>query len=546
MITADYSLTLCKGFIVKKGTSSYSYASESDRHRPYSADADFTVTSSAMKNISAFHPKKGEEYSVAEIAVSFDEFAGVFSQPYNAVILGVTSGDASAKVFGWIDRAEEVSVSAKANTRLFWHIDWWLTALKMGTRTLSLLEGRIKRGPKSLARPDPSEPRMWEIGETAAISNDEVGPWAIGLITESITNSAGISFTTFSVIYWPTGGKITKDGTKYDTVPIGNLYSGYTEEFLNLAPSSILGLWLSPLKPHSGYADIKTGIGNSFAYYKAVSGNIGTESEKTYPGFVLTTNDQSKTIFADPFGTICATLPWGITADTITVKTDVGINGASIYLHLSSDGKNSPGTGKDIQIPLISVPVTSNAMSDYVYSGQRDYDVFTAQLQAEQARKSGIAGAGTSIIGGAVAGAMVGNVAGAALGAIGGAASSIISSEVNYSLAREYSAKEQQAVDRLTSSQIASAVLPGNGRSWYGETWKIVKLVRDPVSKTELETEQAEIGYLTDSQCSDCGAYAAMGGPLKIDGLRVEGLSPEGNKYVQDLFARGVNIDLLE
>ena len=540
----DYSLTLCKGFIVKKGTVSFSYASESDRHRPYSADADFTVTSSAIKNISVFHPKKGEEYTVAEVGVSFDEFAGILTQPFNAVILDVTSGDASAKVFGWIDRAEEISVSAKTNTRLFWHIDWWLTALKMSTRTLSLLEGRIKRGPKSIARPDPSQPRMWEIGESAAISNDEIGPWAIGLISESET-VGDLSFTTFSTIYWPTGGKITIGTIIYPTVSVINMYDGYTEEFLDLAPSSILGLWLSPIKPHSGSASIRTAYGNRFAYYKLKNGNIGAESEKVYPGIVLTTDDLTKTIVADPFGTICATLPWGIAADTITVKTDVGVNGASLYLHLSSDGKNSPGTGKDIQIPLISVPVTSNAMSDYVYSGQRDYDVYTAQLQAEQARKSGIAGAGTSIIGGAVAGAMVGNVAGAALGAIGGAASSLISSEVNYRLTREYSAKEQEAVDRLTSSQIASAILSGNGYSWHGETWKIVKLVRDPVSKTELETEQAEIGYLTDSQCSDCGAYAAMGGPLKIDGLRVEGLSPEGNKYIQDLFARGVNIDLL-
>lgn len=543
MITADYSLTLCKGFIVKKGTASFAYASESDRHRPYSADANFTVTSSAMKNISVFHPKKGEEYSMAEVGVSFDEFAGVLSQPYNAIILGVTSGDASAQVFGWIDRAEEVSVSAKTNTRLFWHVDWWLTALKMSTRTLSLLEGRIKRGPKSIARPEPSEPRMWEIGETAAISNDTIGPWAIGLVAESETIDTK-NYTTFSVIFWPTKGSIMYNKTNYSTIPAAKMYDGYTEEFLNLAPSSILGLWLSPVKPHSGYAAIVIAQ-YDFAYYKTMNGSIGTESEKVYPGITLSTNDQSKTIIADPFGTICATVPWGITADAITIKTDVGVNGASLYLHLSTDGKNSPGTGKDIQIPLISVPVTSNAMSDYVYSGQRDYDVYTAQLQAEQARKSGIAGAGTSIIGGAVAGAMVGNIAGAALGAIGGAASSIISSEVNYGLSREYSAKEQQAVDRLTSSQIASAVLPGNGYSWHNETWKIVKLVRDPVSKAELETEQAEIGYLTDSQCSDCGAYAAMGGPLKIDGLRVEGLSAEGNKYVQDLFARGVNLDLL-
>ena len=75
----------------------------------------------------------------------------------------------------------------------------------------------------------------------------------------------------------------------------------------------------------------------------------------------------------------------------------------------------------------------------------------------------------------------------------------------------------------------------------------IVKLKRDPESLEELETEQSELGYLTDSYKTDCSSIIAAGGGLRIEGLEIKGDIPrEGKNYIASLFARGVHIDLIK
>lgn len=524
------------------GGASREYLSEADRHRPF---GNFHVMrEDAQKVFADVTPRRGEEFTRLELPIGIESLTGIGLPPFNAVIAKTSDG---WTVAGWIDSFQPVSVGAKECTAINWHIDWWITAqLSSASGQLRLLEGRIKRGPKSIARPDPSEPRMWEIVNRRSLSDTAGQPWVLIYFTQSAGDSGT---TTFEIAFWKIGNKI---GT-LNTLTVEQLYHGVTEEYLGIAPSAILGAWLSPVRPCLPTATGVSGVnaGTGYGYCKINAGYLRALDSEIFRHSSAggSTDDMTKTVVADPYGAVLGTVPWGLQFDTVDVGLDIGANGANarVYFAKSDDTyKVFPGCGREIDIPLISVPITSNATSEYVYSGQRDYDVYTAQLQAEQARKSGIANAGTSIIGGAVAGAMVGNAAGAALGAVGGAASSIISSQVTYGLTREYNAKEQQAVDRLTANQIPSAVLSAGGSSWVGSNndWELVTLQRDAISKAELETEQAEIGYLTDSQCYDCGAYVEMGGPLKIEGLRVEGLSPEGNAAVSALFARGVYIDL--
>ena len=62
-----------------------------------------------------------------------------------------------------------------------------------------------------------------------------------------------------------------------------------------------------------------------------------------------------------------------------------------------------------------------------------------------------------------------------------------------------------------------------------------------------VETEQSELGYVTDSYKTDCSPIIAAGGGLRIEGLEIKGDIPrEGKNYISSLFARGVHIDLIK
>lgn len=59
-------------------------------------------------------------------------------------------------------------------------------------------------------------------------------------------------------------------------------------------------------------------------------------------------------------------------------------------------------------IPLPDVPITSNSWSAYVSSGTREYEIRSAEMEAENAMWKGLAGTGNAAMGGAVTGAIKG------------------------------------------------------------------------------------------------------------------------------------------
>lgn len=560
-----YTIKLCKGLVVKSlnADKSYSYASENTFHKPYGKIG--TVTSGTMKTLAGLSVRKGEEFSCFECSVEQSEFLGFTGAPFNAVIVSPYTlnekGQAvwSPDIIGWIDRTEEVSISAKINTRVYWHVDHWLTALTWGDRIPSLLEGRIKRGPAILARPESVQPRLWEYAEKFEIATESQAgaPWVIVLHTANYTDTKGATFTYFYVKFWPTKRSLTvvESSTSYtcQTIQINTIYGGLTEEYLGIDANSVVGIWFSPIPPCNvsvlspeRYKPAST-TSTGYGFYNVTAGisYFGTPQKCINTPAELKTDDNSKWTVIDPYLTSYGTLPWGQSSTSVYATIDIGTSGAFMTLDFRN-GDSEPGTGRQIQIPLIGAPITSNAMSSYVLSGQREYDIYTAQLQAEQSRKSGIANSGTSALTGAVGGAVAGGGIGAVVGAVAGLATSLIGTQVNYQLTKEYDNKTQEATDKLTSNQTASVLISGGGNSWIGNKWQIVRLTRDAQSKTELTDEQANLGHATDCYTHNCGDYIAMGGGIRIESLHVEGCSPEGNKYIQDLFATGCHIDLLQ
>lgn len=545
---------------------------EDDLHKPYfTATASRDAFKSFAKDADQVHtftdvqPRKGKEFEEMELEIAWDEFTGVklFETPKLIVIRfsKLNAAGAYTFVYGWIDDAEPVATKGpKPNTRIRWHVDWWLTwtdynwfqisgepamQKNWSPRKVTIGAGRLKRGPAELARPDPSLPRQWVYsGKFIDLSNPK-GPAVIVIFNKTGASSE----TSINIASW----WLNDTASNLHPIPIEMIYSGLTEECMGLDPDSIIGIYFAPFipietnDPHGHkYKDVM------YDWYEKPSGNANAlyiqgweESEET--------DDTAKWVLIDPLGTTYATLPWHMKFKAVEMRIDVGTSGASLIITFEeefNDAHQRLTEGRRIQMPLISAPVTSNAMASYVLSGKQEYDRTMAAIQQEQNFKSGIANAGTGAIGGAIAGSAASPGLGTLAGLIGGAASSVLGSYFTGEIQKETDKKSFEAMDKYTSNQTSNVIISAGGTAWLlgdNAKWMIVKLKRDPESLEELETEQSELGYLTDSYKTDCSSIIAAGGGLRIEGLEIKGDIPrEGKNYIASLFARGVHIDLIK
>ena len=369
------------------------------------------------------------------------------------------------------------------------------------------------------------------------------------------TKSAG-GLTTLHVATWTIGQQINN----INTMVMADLYDGELEEMMNLQTGAIIGAWVGPvlaLNPDNATVQQFTYGGITHAWYEDDYAASGAEWTYGYSG-TFTTTDSEKWVVVDPLGTTYATVPWGIGFIGWKARIDIGTSGAWLHLILMKPGSMAApqprGEGREVQIPLPNVPITSNDLSDYVLSGQKDYDRTMAAIQQEQAFKSGVANAGTGAIGGAIAGTMTSPGVGTVIGAAAGLGTSILGSYLGGEIQKETDRKSLEAGERLTANQASNVIIPSGGPLWWklrsginDWDWCIAKMVRDADSAAELALEQSELGYITDSQIADCSTVVATGGGLRIEGVEVKGnISPEGKAYIAALFARGVHLDLIQ
>lgn len=546
---------------------------EDELHRPLmlTSAADPNVQTGPTNLIGVFNnpqPRKGRLLSEIEVPYPYEYFTGMTSTGNVAKFLCLNGGPLTGnmEIYGWIDRVEPIATKGpNTNTLIHWHVDYWLTLQKLEwnathiaswqSKGLAFGRGTFKRGPAGMARPDPSVPRTWvKTAETEIRdpNSSYVAPWVIVLYT--VTNN---SHTTFRMAYWP-AGSVTFDYSSitYYSITPNMVYQGLLEEWMGLDPDAIVGVWFSPIPPDSTTgAAVQVGTHTEGSqtflwFWRSPSNTGGTTITLTDE---VGTDDISKYAVTDVYGTIQSVLPWGITFKTVKMRCDIGTSGAWLLMQfLTGDGSGGlpSGEGRLVQIPLLAAPVTSNALSSYVYSGQESYDRDMAKLQQEQALKSGIAGLGGSAISGAVGGAVAGGPAGAAAGAIGGGVLGGVGVAANYFIQGETNDKSLALTRELMSNQTANVVIAGGGPGWYGNQfdhkWKIVKLTRDALSKGELETEQAEKGYVCDTYTTNCTPVIQNGGAMRIEGLEVVGdLPKEARTYIQQMFASGVHLDLI-
>ena len=198
-------------------------------------------------------------------------------------------------------------------------------------------------------------------------------------------------------------------------------------------------------------------------------------------------------------------------------------------------------------IPLPSIPVTENQWSDYMVTGQRDFDITSARIANDQRAVAGLESAASSVVGGGVTGASAGPM-GAVAGMIGGGAISGIMTGINYGLGENFNHQLQEAKDKLYANQKNGIMLTGNSYNKIVTNKAMFPMIfiqeADTVSAAEYTADITLNGYDTDIPVANVGTFiTGTTGPYRIRNLTVTGnIPPQAKQYIKDKFDTGIRI----
>jgi len=468
------------------------------------------------------------------------DFTSVFGMSY--LYIEASDGSGSVSLFGWVDSITQMA-SSNMNTQINWTVDWWRSysdQITFGTGTITHCPNSTYRRPYGTA------PRKWQIKHFEKLAKGLPAPydtqrWVVNVVYSQTVGGVTIIRT----YYWRTnatysvGESRNIGGDTYYAPGLRDVYNGTLDEKLGLNPTQIVGIYITPLvctTTTGTYTITHTdGDGNKwFAYYanNSTSNSVSITYEKTY-----TTDDNLKAVIVDPTGAVVYTMPWGFSASKCALGVDIGTVGASVTASLYNTFETDIGlkcacAGMFASFPAIAAPFNSNAYASYCYSGQRDYDRETRNIQRDEQNDNGMIGIASS-------------AAGASPSAL---LSSIVSTPLNYFTQGTINDRLNDATDKLYSNQASTVIQTAKGDAYaYSSTgagdWYIVQLEADSVSQAEYTAHIAKNGYSTDISAASCSSFITTGGALQITNMVVTGNAPpEAKQFIKGMFTNGVII----
>ena len=516
-------------------------------------------------------PRKGSTITAVELPLSYSE---VFDMSY----LYMEAEDASGtiKLFGWIDTVTLISTSEDA-VRIEWSVDWW----RSFSDAVTFGAGRISRcGDASRKRPIGIQPRYRTAADVAEIKSSDGHLYVIISYRKSTSQR--------SLLIVPCNPNVYSDGT----INIGHLgaealhetaaspsllkcMSGALPTLLGLTSESIDGAWISPINPlnemyvqHQGdtfnchyqvyslkkgtpYQDVTYGAIECIGY-NAQELSVLPYKSVTISTALLKTTDLVTYAISDNYGNVLGSSPYDLTFDRLTCTLDIGNVSATLKVTFNV-GTGTLGRktseGMTVTIPLPSVPISSSAYSDYVYSGQRDYEMDLRSLQNKQQAVHGLSGAITGAVTGAVLGSVVpgaGTAAGAVVGALAGGIGNLASAGVSYAVDESiYKDKFQDLEDDRYSNQTGNLMIAGDGFGWllFNKYPKLISLTADTVFQSELANHILQEGYPCDSPVPDVTSFITAGGAIQIFNLTITGACPPvAKRTIKSLLEGGIRI----
>lgn len=491
-------------------------------------------------------PRRGSTLRSLELPLSYLK---VFEMSYLYIEAedGATTPN-TIKIFGWITHVEEIA-SANEAVRIDWTPDYWRTYSALATYGA----GTVSRcGDATYKRPFRTQPRKMLPGTSVPIFANDYMNFVICASTIVADEVTGFAY------YY---GQLDATGTGWRSPTTSELYSGVIDEVLGIVPSSIIGCWVMPYEVMNDWS-------NTFTNYEIVSHTYNgatiqyLKSTKLSDNPVKYTNngndisgltdfgsdDMRTCCLVDPYGMVTSSIPWGFKFTSTKLKRVVDFSPEDLKVYIFDSAltlAEAMETGNYLTLHGLSVPVNSNAWSEYAFTYQRSYDKNVREIQRNQTAVAGYSSMGSSIVGGAIAGASKGNPVSAIGGAIGGGLVSGIGTAIGFFTEPIFNDKFQAETDKLVSNQTSNLLVPGGGPGWKAllGKWRIVMMEADTVSKAEYDNTVANEGYDCAYPATSTSAFITAGGPLQIQNQMITGnIPPEAKTYIKDILSNGVRI----
>lgn len=535
------------------------------------------------------NPSKGRMFTSIQVR---EDYVTLMNASYVAVYIDMNNS-ADLTLYGWVDSVVlESDTDGYPMTTINWHIDYWRTYISQAR----FGSGMVRRRPlkSNDVLPPQSYPYRYMTNDTSFTTTIPAWGetwWVLMYVVQNITDESGSGTT--SVVKWmtwpvhitnPSGNYGVGNSTAGGPAPsMNDVFLGRLEEVLGLDPQSIFYACLVPVPPnidtYNGSVSRTSVKGwtaeqvsdNANSWVLTASGpsafdtttrELLTESTSEH----LMTSDNVVYGVTGYSGELLKTLPWGIAFNTVAIRLIASASSVVVMLSFldntgeGSDASNlSPAVnGMTVAVPAITIDVTSNAWSSYVYSGARQAEMDQRQLQAESQAVSGGISTGVSALNGALSGAVLGAMVGTPGGPLGMAAGALIggvtsalggalSTGANYAYQTGAYADEMQRIsDYSASNQTNTINIPGGSWDFFTNGIfgiHLVKMDKDEYSVTQRDNDIELYGVNVSEPMESCQALVNAGGPLQITNLTVTGNIPvEAKQFFRTRLSKGVRM----
>ena len=539
-------------------------------------------------------PSKERMFSEFKLKEYFSELMTCSYMRITYLIKNSLGVDTPKIFYGWITDVVLTSDAELPVTTISWHIDEWRT----WKANVTFGSGHIKRRPFVDIDSTPIQDyqyRYLELNDTGfsihdicpryyhysgSPPDDDAALWWIIFSfneTETVNNTTVTKISRGAVPIWidfdftqydaiaDRGSlrfKIGANGTEVQGLSMSDVLSGKLDEFAGISPETINGVWLSPwlfdpdtisgtgdlgdpliIDYSSAIVRVKTGYPRGFI---DITSNGRYPSKHDYvPSSILPypqklqSTESERYILTDFDGSKALDLPYGMEFDRWTIYLVLEADTAALMVSFR-DGISGRTEGTVATLPLPTLPINTNALSEYVYSGQRDYDRENRTIESNSsAWKTSATGAGS----GAMMGAF--GPAGLAIGAAGGAAGGLISYGVEMLYQND---EEQRILDRLKARQSSSLLLGSTSVTvlMRGKGPELKRLIPDPYSLGQIANTRAQFGVSVDELSASVDTLIRTSSPTgyyNIQNLIVSGDLPvSAKRWIRTKFASGVRL----
>jgi len=447
---------------------------------------------------------------------------------------------------------KDVFVNESSRTEISYEIDYWMTARYQYNITLG--QGHVSRryNLAGASGKQPFSPIKYSLNKKTTIGKS-TGGWIIGSYANPDSKIAFFAFPLSN-----DGYQIYTGSVLHGTTPTFNeVFSSQFDDLMGIAPSSILGLWYSPIGPWdftspgsylgAGWTitnKARSDDGGNCAWYDTYDFDTGYRVPTTNTvqrDCDIYTSEMYLGGICDRKGNILYLCPYGKAIGYL--HTQLKIGASSCYVECRASSATTGVVDDKLEEVAFSSPCEpiDFLMDEYAqyWSGQRQVEIQQKKLQSDQALIGGLLGVGESGISGAVAGGLVGSTG---VGAVAGIGIGAIGALAGWGLEQIYQPQFQSLTDLEYYYKPDNLSIVGqyisdlmDNRFWYSFV-----LEGDSYSRTRMATDINANGVYVDDTYTSCDSLLGDGRPLQCECEILGDIPSTWKTAISARFARGI------